>query len=147
VEVNMPIANYTTSVRAAKTVGEIQGILVAHGARQILLNYADDGAIESLSFIIKTPYGEMPVRLPVDIPAMVRVLKEQGVDARYRTREHAARVAWRIVKDWVRAQMAILETEMVRMEQIFLPYVVTKDGNTFYDLVVDNKFYLTGGRE
>ena len=41
---------------------------------------------------------------------------------------------------------AILETEMVRMEQIFLPYVVTPNGRTLYDAMVDAKF-LTEGRD
>jgi len=143
----MPIANYTTSVEAIKSVGEIQGILVAHGARQILKNYAKDGAIESLSFIVETPYGEMPVRLPVDVEAMIKVLGGQRVPPRYCNRPQAVRIAWRILKDWVRAQMAILETEMVRMEQVFLPYMVGKDGKTLYETMVDHKFYLTEGKE
>jgi len=31
---------------------------------------------------------------------------------KYRTREHAARVAWRICKDWIEAQLAIVDAEM-----------------------------------
>ncbi|MBA7671112.1 hypothetical protein ES703_79263 [subsurface metagenome] len=141
----MPIANYSTTVEAIKTVGEIQGILVGHGARQILMNYAKDGAIESLSFVVETPYGEMPVKLPVDVEAMIKVLEKQRVPPRYCNRSQAVRIAWRILKDWVRAQMAILETEMVRMEQVFLPYMVGKDGKTLYETIVDRKFRLTEG--
>ncbi len=57
----------------------------------------------------------------------------------------AARVGWRILKDWVRAQMAILETEMVEIEQIFLPYMEAKDGRTLYETMIDKGFYLTEG--
>ena len=142
----MPIANYTTSVQAIKSVGEIQGMLVAHGARQILMNYAKDGTVESLSFMIETPYGEMPIQLPVDPPAVLKVMEEQGVPNKYCNQAQSVRVAWRIVKDWVRAQMAILETEMVRMEQVFLPYMVGKDGKTLYQTMVAHKFYLTEGK-
>jgi len=141
----MAIANYTTSVSAIKTVGEIQGMLVGHGARSILINYADNGVVESLSFIVKTPYGDMPIRLPTDAKAVLRVMEEQGVPRRYLTDEQAVKVAWRIVKDWVRAQMAILETEMVKMEQIFLPYMMTTDTQTLYEAMVDKKFYLKPG--
>jgi len=141
----MPLANYTTSVEAIKTVGEIQGILVAHGARSILMNYDGDGFIESLSFIVRTPYGDMPIRLPVNPKAVQKVLIEQGMPRRYTEYSQAVRVAWRILKDWVRAQMAILETEMVRMEQIFLPYMVTKDDKTLYEAMVEKKFFLTEG--
>ena len=142
----MPIANYTTSVEAIKTVGEIQGILVAHGARSILMNYDENGSVESLSFIVKTPYGDMPIRLPVNPRAVLKVLEEQGLPPRYANYPQAVRIAWRILKDWVRAQMAILETEMVTMEQIFLPYMVTKNDKTLYEAMVDKKFFLTEGK-
>jgi len=142
----VPIANYSTSIEAIKTVGEIQGILVAHGAKAILMNYTDEGILESLSFIVSTPYGDMPIKLPVDAKAVLKVLERQRVPGRYSTHAQAVRVAWRIVKDWVRAQMAILETEMVRMEQIFLPYMITKDERTLYEAMVDRKFYLTEGK-
>jgi hypothetical protein len=42
-------------------------------------------------------------------------------------------VAWRIIKDWVEAQMAILESQMVQMEEIFLPYMVNRQGQTFFE--------------
>ncbi|MFQ5906992.1 MAG: hypothetical protein ACE5JA_10545 [bacterium] len=142
----MPIANYSTTVDALKTVGEIQGILVAHGARSILMNYGKDGSIESLSFIVETPYGDMPIRLPIDARAVLKVLEEQRVPPRYANYPQAVRIAWRIVKDWVRAQMAILETEMVKMEQIFLPYMITKNNQTLYESMVDRGFYLTEGK-
>lgn len=141
----MPLANYTTSVEAIKTVGEIQGILVAHGAREILMNYDENGIIESLSFVVKTPYGNMPIKLPVDAKSVLKVLEREGAPPRYCNHPQAVRIAWRILRDWVRAQMAILETEMVRMEQIFLPYIVSNDGKTLYEAMVDHKFYLTQG--
>jgi len=142
----MPIANYSTTVDALKTVGEIQGILVAHGARSILMNYGKDGSIESLSFIVETPYGDMPIRLPINAKAVLKVLEGQRVPPRYANYQQAVRIAWRIVKDWVRAQMAILETEMVKMEQIFLPYMITKNNQTLYESMVDRGFYLTEGK-
>lgn len=36
---------------------------------------------------------------------------------------------------------------MVKMEQIFLPYMVTKDDKTLYEAMVDKQFYLTQGEE
>ncbi|MBA7713335.1 hypothetical protein ES703_122337 [subsurface metagenome] len=40
--------------------------------------------------------------------------------------------------------MAILETEMVKMEQIFLPYAITKDGQTVYELFEQSRFKMLG---
>ena len=142
----MPIANYTTCISAIKSVGEIQGILVGHGATQILIDYAKDKTIESLSFKIETPHGDLPFRLPVNALAVQRVLEDQRVDPRYRTYEHAVKVAWRITRDWVRAQMALLETEMVRLEQVFLPYMMAGKDKTLYETMRDKNFYLGEGK-
>lgn len=48
----MALLNYTTEIAVAKTVGEIIGILTAHGARAILQECDDKGAIAGLSFKI-----------------------------------------------------------------------------------------------
>ena len=56
----------------------------------------------------------------------------------------AERVAWRILKDWVEAQMALLDIEMVRFEEIFLPYIETKDGRTVYERLEEKQFLLEG---
>ena len=150
-ELNMPLLNYTTQIEAIKTVGEIQGILAAHGAKSILTDYAEDKTVEALSFMVPTPHGEVAIRLPIDPEAVLKVLTQQNrlgrVPRRYLTHTQAVRVAWRIVKDWVAAQMAILETEMVRMEQVFLPYMITKDGQTLYEVMVDHHFQLKEGKE
>lgn len=147
----MPLLNYTTSIEAVKTAGEIQGILAAHGAKSILTDYADDGTIEALAFQIPSPQGEIGIRLPIDPEAVLKVLTHQNrlgkVPRRYITKAQAVRVAWRIVKDWVAAQMAILETEMVKMEQIFLPYAITKSGQTVYELFEQSQFKMLGEGE
>jgi len=143
----MPLLNYTTSISAQKTVGEIMGILAGHGAKAILMNYDNDGQIESLSFQIATPNGNIAIRLPVKPDAVLTVMSRQRVAKKYLNRTHAIRVAWRIVKDWVKAQMAIVETEMVRIEQVFLPYWITPSGKTLYDHLVDTKFQLTEGKK
>lgn len=59
-------------------------------------------------------------------------------------REQAERVAWRIVKDWVEAQMAILESEMVQMDEIFLPYMVDNNGQTLFQAYRSNQLMLGG---
>lgn len=125
----MPILNYTTKVDVYTTLGAIQGQLVKHGARKIMQDYDDDGRITALTFCINTPAGVRGVRLPANVDAVHKVLTKQKVKC---DREHAERVAWRILKDWVEAQMAILESEMVQMDEIFLPYMVNNDGQTFF---------------
>ena len=142
----MPLLNYTTQIQASKTVGEITCILVAHGARSILTNYDTKGQIVSLSFEVMTTHGVAQIVLPVNPDAVLKVMSKYGshVPNRLQNREQAVRVAWRIIKDWLEAQMAILETEMVKMEQIFLPYIQTQNGETLFQ-VFESRNLLTLG--
>jgi len=139
-----PIANYTTTVTALKSIGEIQGILVAHGATRILTDYKDGDAV-GLAFMVNTAHGEVPFRIPANIDRVQTVLNKQRVRKTV-VRELASRVAWRILKDWVRAQMAILETEMVTIDQLFLPYMeVGEEGKTLYQVMLDHRLQLPRG--
>lgn len=142
----MPLLNYTTTIEAAKTANEIQGILAKHGARAVLIEYDVNGLVTALSFKARTVHGDVAIRLPIEPDNVLRVMGRQAIPRHFVNRPQAIRVAWRILKDWVEAQMAILETEMVKMEQIFLPYVTSSDGRTLYDRMVDAKFQLPEGR-
>ena len=146
----MPILDYTTKVPVSRTISQIQAKLVEHGARAVMMEYGDDGKIKALSFEVPMPNGKkLPIRLPVDTEATLRVLKRQWnnreIPGQYANEAHAYRVAWRIIKDWVEAQMSLLETEMVRMEEIFLPYVLVGDGQTIYQVMADKHFLLGEG--
>lgn len=137
------IANYSTTVTALKSIGEIQGILVAHGAKSILMDYENSEPI-GLSFIIATPYGDTPFRLPANIDRIQAVLNKQRVRTTV-PRDLASRVAWRILKDWCRAQMAILETEMVSIDQVFLAYMQMPSGKILYEVMLDHRLQLPSG--
>lgn len=147
----MPLKNYTTEVPAMKSIGQIQGNLVAHGARAIMINYGADREPESLSFIVPTSQNDVAFRLPANVAAVSKVLeKTKGphlrswdADSKARLQAQASRVAWRIIKDWVDAQLAIIETEMVTLEQVFLPYMMVKDNKTLFQVMVEKRFLLT----
>ena len=137
----MPIMNYTTKVDVFATLGEIQGQLVKHGAKKIMQDFDDDGHISALSFLIDTPKGPRGVKLPANVDAVLAVLTKQKVKC---DRDQAERVAWRIVKDWVAAQMAILESEMVQMDEIFLPYMLNDKGQTLFQCYRKNQLSIGG---
>lgn len=94
---------------------------------------------------IKKKYG---IRLPVKVEECLEVLKREKKNSPRSnikaTREQAERVAWRILKDWIEAQMALLDIEMVRFEEIFLPYIETQNGKTIYEQLEEKKFLLEG---
>lgn len=136
----MALLNYTTSISAEKTVGEIQSKLAKAGAHQILHEYDGFGNVNALSFRIKTRFGEMAFRLPANISAVERVLQKQFRRGKYVSTEQATKVGWRILKDWTEAQLALIETGMVTIEQVFLPYAQNEIGQTIYEALVEKKF-------
>ena len=104
--------------------------------------------VTSLSFLIDTGNGNIPVKLPVRLDDVFQVLTEQkkahpkaNIKA---TREQANRVAWRILKDWIEVQMALLDMQMVKFEEIFLSYIETADGKTVYEKLEEKHFLLNG---
>jgi hypothetical protein len=144
----MPLLNYTTQISADKTITEIQKCLATHGAKMIVNEYDDNGFIIGLSFAIELDGQKVGFRLPCDWRPVLQILEEdRKVPRNKKTQEQAIRVAWRIIKDWVEAQMAIVETKMVKTEQVFLPYAVQKNGKTLYDNVIESKMLLTGGEK
>ncbi len=143
----MAILNYTTTVDAFKTVSEIEYILMKHKAKSIMKNY-DEESITGLSFLIDTGTQQIPVRLPVKVEECLEVLKREKKNSPRSnikaTKEQAERVAWRILKDWVEAQMALLDIEMVELQEIFLPYIEIPNGQTIYQALEKKQFLLEG---
>lgn len=138
----MPLLNYTTQIDAGKTVAEIQSILSRSGAMAIMTEFDSNAVLVGITFRIATPFGPMSYALPCDIPAVLRILERQSRDGkvpkRLVTTDQAARVGWRIIKDWIEAQLALVQTQMVTLDQVFLPYVRTSNGETLYQRYLGN---------
>jgi hypothetical protein len=143
----VPLLNYTTTVAVGRTIGQIQGLLVEAGARQVMTEYDEVGRATGIAFAVQTAHGPRTFVLPVNSGRVEAVLKRDKVPARYSTPEHAERVAWRIVKDWVEAQLAIIRTEMVTLDQVMLPYMRGDDGRTVYELYIDRQLALPAGSD
>jgi hypothetical protein len=139
------ILNYTTTIEAFKTVSEIENILVKHNAKSIMKNY-NGQSIESLSFLVDTGYAQVPIKLPAKVDQCLVVLKKEkknGTKNIKDTKEQAERVAWRILKDWVASQMALLDIDMVKFEEVFMPYIVDSQGRTLFEKLEEKQFLLT----
>jgi hypothetical protein len=144
----MPLLNYTTQISADKTVTEIQWLLAKAGANRIVNDYDGNGFIVAMAFSLDINGQTIGFRLPTDWRPVQAVLSEQRVSKSLQTQEQALRVSWRIVKDWIEAQLAIIESQMVTMDQVFLPYAMTKLGNTLYDeMKQSGHLLLSGGNQ
>jgi hypothetical protein len=139
------LLNYTTTIDAAKTASEIVARLVANGARKIGLEYDERRRPSWISFRAETPFGEQSYRLPVNLAAVETTLGRLAhagkIPARYATRDQAERTGWRIVKDWIEVQMAIVAVGMASLDEVMLPYMLQGD-TTFYRFTVDRMLAL-----
>lgn len=138
----MAIKNYTSKVGVYESLGEIQGALAAHGARQIMVEYDGDGKVMALAFSIESPMGRRAFSLPANVEGVRAVMAKQGVKD---VNGQAERTAWRNVRDWVLAQMAIIEAGMAQMDEVFLPYLTNGNGQTLYQLYQGGSLALGPG--
>lgn len=141
----MALLNYTTEIEAAKTLGEITGLLVAAKAQAIMTEFDGAGNPTVVSFKVMGRFGAMSFRLPCNHVAAGNVLNKQAragkIPKRYLNDvTQARRVGWRIVRQWLEAQLALVELEMVPIEQIFLSYMQTDDGRTVYERLEEKRF-------
>lgn len=147
----MPLLNYTTKIPYQKTMAEIEALLMVHGASDIYKKVDEEGYVSALLFRLRTPDGNLPIRLPIDADATHKVLQRQysnrEIDKRFTSKDHARRVAWRIIKDWLQAQVWLVETQMAKMEEILLPYLMVNKDRTLYDAMRDKHFLLGSGEK
>ena len=103
----MPIQNYTTPVPANRSLSEMQDALVQHGAMGMLDTYEQGtGRIESLQFLLRIKNQDVAFALPVHWRKFQRALELQQV-RRWEEEEYVYRVAWRNMRNWVMAQLAL----------------------------------------
>ena len=145
----MPLKNYTTQVPADRSVSEIQAMLQAHGASGVLMEYErGTGRIDSLSFKMSLKDRDWAFRLPMRWREAKQAMIAEGNRRASRDDDYCYRVAWRITRDWVAIQMALVELHTVELQEIFLPYTLRGDGKTLYEHVVLNPSRLLGsGKE
>ena len=146
ISVAMPLLNYTTKIPAEQTAAEIMSILVRKGATDILTHYGSGGMATGLKWRMETANGPMGFSLPINTDAVFEILTRDRVmktnpAARM---QQANRTAWRIIKEWMLAQMALIETEMVTVEEVFLPYMLTGKQTLYQALSNGDLKMLTG---
>lgn len=141
----MAIKNYTTDVPIERTIAEIQKMLGEHGARRVGMEYANKHIV-AVAFEMDIAGQSASYKLPCRHEGIYRLLKDdakaQDIMRRNKVKfseNHCRAVGWRIVRDWLDAQLALIEAEMAELQEIMLPYMITSDGRTVYQV-------LDGGR-
>lgn len=140
------LLNYTTEIAVGKTLGEIHEMLRLHGASDIMTSYDDSQNPTRVQFRIKTQWGPRPFSLPANPQGVYKVLVRQAsagkVQRRFATEEQAQRVSWRIVREWLAAQLAMIEAENVSLEQVMLAYMTVAPEKTLYQVLNEGRLQL-----
>lgn len=135
------IKNTTTGIDAARTVVEVQGYLASKGVRRFQIEYDEQGVPSALAFEISTEHGPEAFSLPARIDGILAVIKRKGsgVAPGKQTREQAARIAWRLIKEWVEVQVSMIDAGLATLDEVFFPYQRAVDGRTIYEVYAERQ--------
>lgn len=135
----MPLKNYRST--STKLFTDIQNSLVKHRCKSISFDYDEDGKITGLGFGIEINGQVFMVKMPARVENVAALLKKQRV---YRSEDQAYQTAWANIRDWIDAQLALVETQMVKIEEVFLPYFVSAGGKTLFEHMESDGFKRLG---
>lgn len=128
----------TTRIDPSQTVGEIQKLLGEYGASAIRTDY-ENGEVVAVSFTVKIDGDQIPFRLPCRWEAIKTIFESRRKRRYGRGRPagdltaQAKRVAWRQILRWVEAQLALKETKMAKLHEVFMPYLIVDEGQTIFE--------------
>ncbi len=142
----------TTQIAPENTIAEINSLLVKAGAKQILTEYGPDKQVSAVCFMLEVKGTPLRFRLPCRWRAVQIILASRSreyknawnpqrkEEALKKHEAQARRVAWRIVLRWVQAQLAFVETEMVKTEEVFMSYLQMPNGQTAFEMLEQKGF-------
>lgn len=120
----------------------IQEILSYH-ANSIQFYYRDGQAI-AISFSMFASGNELHFRLPARIRSVeLHLYGKKELTATQKKQAYIT--AWANIRDWIAAQIALIETGMVKAEEVFLPYLLNQENLTLFEAMEHRQFLLTSG--
>lgn len=140
------IKNYTTEVPTHQTLAEIQKLLAENGATGIALDYDGQGNLVALFFRIAFQGKQLAFRLPVNPDAVYDTLfagMQYEKRLKAERQERALRIAWRVCKLWLEAQLTHVNLSQAKLQEVFLPYLVVEPPHkTLYEHMEETQFLL-----
>jgi len=128
---------HTSKVSPSQTAGQIHALLVRLGAKNIATSI-EDGEISSMAFIYDHDGTEIAYRLPIRWKPIWQSMKDEVENKPRRrtmgekemqrlvekTKEQAKRTAWRIALEWLRIQVAFVETGARDILEVFMADII-----------------------
>lgn len=122
----------STKVPLDRTLSLIHSMLAEHGAQAIMSEY-EENQINGLAFRIKLGETFIAFRLPCRWRSILALLKYKSDRYGPDDEARARRIAWRQIYWWLKAQLALVDTEMVQLTEVFLPYAQYRTGETVFE--------------
>lgn len=148
------LKNFSTKIDSFKTIAEIEKLLTTNGAKGIMKEFTPDAKIKLIYFMINTKHGDITYKLPCDgeriRQTLIKLKREKKIKItmpKAQSLDHATNVGWRILKDWLYAQISLINIEQTSFEEIFLPYAFDpKTGQTLFEKIKNSNYaMLTDG--
>jgi len=143
----------TTRIEPNKTVTEIQMLLGRYGCKGIMMTY-EKREIVAVFFQMNLFGKDIPFRLPCRWQTVHQnfiLRREKGERLHHKVEDdtiQAKRVAWRQILRWLQAQLALVETDMVKIQEVFMPYIqVNLEGQTLFEKLEQTKFKMLEHKE
>lgn len=144
----MALKNYTSN--DPRLFERIQKAL-ASKAKQVMFDYSDDGKINGVAFTMEVKGQIIAFKLPARYENVERILyanrRSTWKPLSQAQKDQAYKTAWANIRDWLEAQMALIETEMVKPEEVFLPYATDAGGQTLFERFETGNLQLGAGNQ
>lgn len=121
------IAHYTTDVSSEKSAEEARRLLRAWGANNIMEIIDQHREIVGLRFVIDNVAYQLDTRADI---MLTKMKSDRSVPSRYCNKAQAARVAWRILLNWLKYQIEAVKSGMFEREEVLMPYSLVGTGQT-----------------
>lgn len=142
----MNLKNYTSTVTPARSVSQIEQVLVSIGATHISKTY-DNGALNGITFQVIQDSFPMTFKLPANV-AIIQEMMLDGIKKPHRgTRERiidqAQRTAWKLLLDLVEVKASMILIGRRNVVEQFFPYVYDiKNDQTLFERFQKNNFKM-----
>jgi len=144
------IKNYTSNSK--NTFDAIQKALATHGAKQVFFDYNQNGQVKALAFSLDIQGKLIGFMLPARVENVEKIFAASKKDRwGYQKaldeddKQQAYRTAWANIRDWLTSQLALIDTEQVKMEEVFLPYMMVSKDVTLFQSMENNGMLLPSG--
>jgi len=135
------LKNYSTKIDSEQTIMEIERMLAQFGASHVVKEYDNNAKPKAIMFKLV----EKTFKLPNNSEGVKTLFMQNRQDysrvSPTNFEEQSVRCSWRMIMDWLHAQLSLVATQQAQIEEVMLPYMW--DGKrTLYEAYKDGNLQI-----